>query len=91
LTEEDIETMRKEIDGEIKSGEVKDPEEEEEEKKEQKPVPVQVVPEKPPESEAERQKKAEKEKEKQERYIPSVEDELLEEMTRYMAKVNEQD
>ena len=92
LSDEELEDMRKEIDGEIKSGDVKDPDEEEEQQpKEQNPVPVQVVPEKPPESETERQKKAEKEKEKQERYIPSNNDELTEELTRYMAKLNEQD
>src|SRR5210317_1647110 len=51
LSDDDIDQMRKEIDGEIKSGEVDDPDEEPEEKapQEQKPVPVQVVPEKPKE------------------------------------------
>jgi len=80
LSDDDMEQMRKEIDGEIKSGEVPDPQEEpeEEEPKEQKPMPVKVVPDDEP-------------KEKKERYIPTAEDELLEEMTRYMAKVNEQD
>jgi len=84
LSDDDIDQMRKEIDGEIKSGEVDDPDEEPEEKapQEQKPVPVQVVPEKP---------KEEKPEPKQERYIPSNNDELTEELTRYMAKLNEQD
>ena len=48
-----------------------------------------------PKSETERQKDAEdakkKREKKQESYIPSHEDELIEEMTRYMAKMNEQD
>ena len=83
LSDDDMEQMKKEIDGEIASGEVDDPQEEpEEEPKEQKPVPVQVVPEKP---------KEEKPEPKKERYIPSNNDELTEELTRYMAKLNEQD
>jgi len=51
----------------------------------------------PVKSEIERQKSAEdekkkkeKEQQKKERYIPSSEDELTEELTRYMAKLNEQ-
>ena len=90
LTEDDIEQMEKEIKGEISSGEIEDPKEKEEEEKqpqEPKPVPVQVVPDK---SETERQKEAEKKKEKQERYIPTVGDDLTEELTRYMVKLNEQ-
>ena len=80
LSDDDMEQMRKEIDGEIKSGEVQDPKEPEEEEQppEPKPMPVKVVPDDEP-------------KEKKERYIPTAEDELLEEMTRYIAKVNEQD
>ena len=80
LSDDDMEQMKKEMEGEISSGEVPDPQEEpeEEEPKEQKPMPVKVVPDDEP-------------KEKKERYIPTAEDELLEEMTRYMAKVNEQD
>jgi len=79
LSDDDIEQMRKEIDGEIKSGEVPDPEEPEEKEppQEQKPMPVKVVPDEP--------------EEKKERYIPSNNDELTEELTRYMAKLNEQD
>ena len=60
-------------------------EEEEKQAQEPKPVPVQVVPDK---SETERQKEAEKKKE--ERYIPTVGDDLTEELTRYMVKLNEQ-
>jgi len=84
FSDDDMEEIQKEIDGEISSGEVEDPnaEPEEEQPKEQKPVPVQVVPEKP---------KEEKPEPKQERYIPSNNDELTEELTRYMAKLNEQD
>ena len=45
-------------------------------------------------SEIDRQKEAEKEKKKlvkKEKYVPSQEDELLENMTRFMSKLNEQD
>lgn len=54
------------------------------------PTPVRVVE---PKSETERQKDAEdakKKKEKKEAYIPTGEDELMEEMTRFMSKLNEQ-
>jgi len=80
LSDDDMEQMKKEMEGEISSGEVPDPQEEpeEEEPKEQKPMPVKVVPDDEP-------------KEKKERYIPSNNDELTEELTRYMAKLNEQD
>jgi len=89
LSDEDIKQMKKEIDGEEKSGEIPDQEERETEKQpaESKPVPVEVVP---PKSEIERQKEKEAEKPKQERYIPTHEDELTEELTRYMARLNEQ-
>ena len=55
------------------------------------PTPVRVVEQ--PKSETERQKDAEdakKKKEKKEAYIPTGEDELMEEMTRFMSKLNEQ-
>jgi hypothetical protein len=89
LSDDDIEQMKKEMEGEISSGEVDDPKEEpeDEQPKEQKPVPVQVVPEKPKEDKP----KEDKPEPKQERYIPSNSDELTEELTRYMAKLNEQD
>src|SRR6056300_1402371 len=89
LSDEDIKQMKKEIDGEEKSGEIPDQEERETEKQpaESKPVPVEVVP---PKSEIESQKEKEAEKPKQERYIPTHEDELTEELTRYMARLNEQ-
>lgn len=87
FSDEDIDQMKKQIDKEEKSGEIPDEEEKAAEKQpaEPKPVPVEVVP---PKSEIERQK--EKEAEKQERYIPTHEDELTEELTRYMARLNEQ-
>jgi hypothetical protein len=76
MSDEDIKEMKKQIDDEEKSGEIPDEEEQEAPPEEApKPVPVQVVPD---------------EKEKQERYIPSHEDELTEELTRYMARLNEQ-
>jgi len=77
LSEEDMKNMQKQIDAEISAGDIAD-EEEEPAPQEQAPAPVTVVePEKP--------------KEKKEKYIPSQEDELLENMTRYMSKLNEQD
>lgn len=98
FTDEDIEKMKKEIQEEIADGDLPDPEEEAEKEAERQaaanaPQPVTVVDpepaakEKPP-TEAEKQKK--KETAKKEQYIPSQEDELLEEMTRYMARINEQ-
>ena len=76
MSDEDIKEMKKQIDDEEKSGEIPDEEEQEAPPEEApKPVPVKVVPD---------------EKEKQERYIPSHEDELTEELTRYMARLNEQ-
>lgn len=99
LDDEEIAQMKKQIDKEMAEGDIPDPEEEEEKEKEKiamanqppAPTPVTVVE---PKSEMERQKEAEKAKadrEKKEEYIPTGEDELLEEMTRYMNKLNEQD
>ena len=83
MSDEDIEDMKKQIDQEEKSGELPDPDEEEEKvPQEAKPVPVQVVPDTP--------KKEEEPKEKKEKYTVSNEDELTEELTRYMARLNEQ-
>ena len=69
----------------INNGDLPDPEEEREREAEKAaqaaaPTPVTVVP--PDE---------EKPEKKEEQWIPSNEDELLEELTRYMAKANEQD
>ena len=95
FTDDDIEKMQKDIDKEISAGDIPDPEEEAAAEAEAKnappePTPVQVVE---PKSEAERQKDAEdakkKKEKKEEAYIPTVEDELIEEMTRYMSKLNE--
>ena len=85
LSEEDIKEMEKEIGGEIKSGEIDDPDEVEQPKQ----SPVNQAPEKLKDKEEKEQET--KPEPKQERYIPSAEEELIEEMTRYMAKVNEQD
>lgn len=98
LDDEEIAQMKKQIDKEMAEGDIPDPEEEEEKEKEKiamanqppAPTPVTVVE---PKSEMERQKEAEKakaDKEKKEEYIPSHEDELTEELTRYMARLNEQ-
>ena len=85
LSEDDIKEMEKEIGGEIKSGEIDDPDEVEQPKQ----SPVNQAPEKLKDKEEKEQET--KPEPKQERYIPSAEEELIEEMTRYMAKVNEQD
>lgn len=102
LDDEEIEQMKKQIDKEMAEGDIPDPEEEEEKEKEKiamanqppAPTPVTVVPGTDNPSEMERQKDAEdakKKKEKKEDYIPTNSDELTEELTRYMARLNEQD
>ena len=101
LDDEEIVQMKKQIEKEMAEGDLPDPEEEEEKEKEKlamanqppAPTPVTVVPGADNPSEMERQKDAEdakKKKEKKEDYIPTHEDELTEELTRYMAKINEQ-
>ena len=80
MSEEDMNDMKKQIGDEESSGEIPEPEEEPEAPKEKEP-PV-PKPEPKPEPTPEEPK---------EKYIPSQEDELLEEMTRYMARINEQD
>jgi hypothetical protein len=96
FSDDDIEKMQKDIDKEISAGDIPDPEEEAAAEREAQnappePTPVQVVE---PKSEAERQKDAEdakkKKEKKEEAYIPTGEDELMEEMTRFMSKLNEQ-
>lgn len=102
LDDEEIVQMKKQIDKEMAEGDIPDPEEEEEKEKEKiamanqppAPTPVTVVPGTDNPSEMERQKDAEdakKKKEKKEGYVPSQEEELTEELTRYMARLNEQD
>ena len=102
LDDDEIAQMKKQIDKEMAEGDIPDPEEEEEKEKEKlsmanqppAPTPVTVVPGADNPSEMERQKGAEdakKKKEKKEGYIPTNGDELTEELTRYMAKLNEQD
>ena len=93
MSDEDIQKMAKEMKAEESAGEYEDEEEKEappqEPPQEQKPVPVEVVPAK---TEAEKEKEKEKKAEKaQEKYIPTNADELTEELTRYMARLNEQD
>ena len=46
MSDDDIEDMKKEIEQEVKSGEIDDGEEEQQEPVAPKPVPVQVVPDK---------------------------------------------
>jgi len=96
FSDDDIEKMQKDIDKEISAGDIPDPEEVAAAEAEAKnappePTPVQVVE---PKSETERQKDAEdakkKKEKKEEAYIPTGEDELMEEMTRFMSKLNEQ-
>lgn len=86
MDEDEIEEMKKQIDTEEKAGEIPDAEERAENPPEpapqqQAPVPVQVVPDTKPENKPEK---------KEEQYIPTNSDELAEELTRYMAKLNEQ-
>ena len=93
LNSEEIEEMKKNMEKEISDGEVEDPMEVKAAEREAQseppaPTPVTVVE---PKSDIERQKEAEKKSVKKEQYVPSHEDELIEEMTRYMAKINEQD
>jgi len=81
LSDEDIEEMKKQMEED--PGE--EPDEEQPSPAPKEPVPVQVVPDKPePKTDG-------GEERKEEHYIPSQEDELLEEMTRYLSKINEQD
>jgi hypothetical protein len=83
MSEEDIEEIQKQIESEGDAGEVDLPGMggDGEEKPQKEPVPDE-------EGETPPQQKPE---EKKEKYIPTHEDELLEEMTRYMARINEQD
>jgi hypothetical protein len=84
MSEEDIEEIQKQIESEGDAGEVDLPGMgggDGEEKPQKEPVPDEEE-ETPPQQKPE---------EKKEKYIPTHEDELLEEMTRYMARINEQD
>lgn len=77
LSDDDMEEMQKQIDNESDSGEV----DLDRMGSEETPEPKEK-PEAEPEAE---------EEPKQEKYIPTHEDELTEELTRYMARINEQD
>jgi len=79
MSDEDIKEMKKQIDDEEKSGDLPDPDAEEAPAQPPAPTPVTVVE---PETAT---------KEPKEKYVPSHEDELTEELTRYMARLNEQD
>jgi hypothetical protein len=84
LSDDEIEDMQKEMEGEEPA----------------LPAPDEMEPEKEPAAEPSAAPKpaevninvngGEPKKKKEEKYIPTQEDELLEEMTRYMAKINEQ-
>jgi hypothetical protein len=88
MNDDDIDKMQKDMAKEEASGEYEGDEQDEAPPQEQKPVPVEVVPAKTEaDKEKEKKKKAEKAEEK---YIPTNADELTEELTRYMAKLNEQ-
>lgn len=86
MSEEEIEEMKKQIDAEEKAGEIPDAEEraenpppQQQPPQQQEPVPVKVMPD------------DDKPEKKEEQYSPSNSDELAEELTRYMARLNEQD
>jgi len=84
FSDNDIENIKKDMEGEISAGEVPDPMAEPEE-------PEQEAP--PPEPKPAPQQvhiNVNGAKPKKEQYIPSHEDELIEELTRYMANINEQ-
>ena len=88
FTEKEIEDMAKDIKSEQSSGEIEDPQDSvpvvkpkaTPSKKEEDPPKQKTSDEKEPESD-----------EKKEVYVPSQEDELVEQLTSYMAKINEQD
>jgi len=82
MSEEDIEDMQEQIDSEGEDGDVELPGMGGDE---EKPKPA---PQPEPSSDEEPSQEPD---EKKEKYIPSQEDELLEEMTRYMARINEED
>jgi hypothetical protein len=84
LSDDDIKEMQKEISGEIKSGEIDDPDEVEDLKQ----APVKVAPEKAPKPSTNPNAEDEtKNDQKQEKYIPLLQDELLESMTTYINKL----
>ena len=93
LSAEDIEEVKTQIDGEIDAGEVPDPMEPEPEPEPEEEEPKPEPPKTPPQQVHINVNggKPESKKNKKEQYVPSQEDELVEELTRYMAKANEQD
>ena len=93
FSDDDIAKMQKDIKKELGTGEIDDPAKVEDPK--QSPVnPINKVPEEEPVEKkpaVEKKPDTEEEKKKEESYIPTQEDELVEELARYMAKINEQD
>ena len=93
FSDDDIAKMQKDIKKELGTGEIDDPAKVEDPK--QSPVnPINRVPEEEPVEKkpaVEKKPDTEEEKKKEESYIPTQEDELVEELARYMAKINEQD
>mgnify|MGYP003634744201 CR=1 FL=1 len=89
LDEEQIEEIKKQIDTEVEDGEFDGAPGSEEVA--QAPTPVTVVDEPPKKPESSADDAVKKDPVKNEVYIPSQEDELLENMTRFMSKLNEQD
>ena len=90
LSADDIEEVKKQIDGEIDAGEVPDPMEPPEPESEPEEDPKPEPPKTPPQQ-VHINVNGAKSAPKKEKYVPSQEDELVEELTRYMAKANEQD
>jgi len=87
LDDDEIEEMKKQIDGEEGEGQIAQ-DDEEELAPEPAPAPAPVTINVSGNGDVD--KKETEKKKKQEKYIPSHEDELLEEMTRYMNKINEE-
>lgn len=84
FTDEEVEKMNKQINKETDDGEIPEPPEEDEEEK----SPATAAPESPTVNVNVNGNDVKTDK--KEKYIPSNEDELTEELTRYMARINEQ-
>ncbi|MDB4343086.1 portal protein [bacterium] len=84
FTDEEVEKMNKQINKETDDGEIPEPPEEDEEEK----SPAAAAPESPTVNVNVNGNDVKTDK--KEKYIPSNEDELTEELTRYMARINEQ-
>lgn len=82
FSDDDIAKIQKEMDGE-------EPSEPPEKEQEQEPAP-EPAPQQPVTINVNGNGEVDKKDKKEEKYIPTHEDELIEEMTRYMNKINEQ-